>query len=219
VLWGTNRSPTTNPGTYARDTARRYKGKVRRYEICNEPDLNGWAATTYAPFACTAAAQIKAEIPDAVVYYGAIFKGVGNGSRPTDFAKALVANDAAAITHFSMHLYDQPDEWQNPDNTWHWACRGWPSGNRAEGDTVRDILDAGGLQRIPIISSECGSSSTDEAGQAKNTADLMGQVGLTVAEVVYYRMIRDGAAPNNALLNSNRTHRQAWGKFKEIATA
>lgn len=218
-LWGTNKSPNTNPGTFARDTATRYKDVCRHYEICNEPDLNGWQAATYAPFACTAGEQIKGVSADNLVYYGAIFKGTGSGNRPTDFAKALVANDPDPIDCFAMHLYDQPDEWQNPDNTWHWACRGWPSGNRAEGDTVRDILDAAGLQRISVVSSECGSNSGAEADQAKNTADLMGQVGKTVSQVFYYRMIRDGAWLEGALLNTNRSRRQAWLKYQEIATA
>jgi len=211
ILFGTSRpvSPAT-AASFAGSQAAKWKGRVRLYELANEPDLNGWNGTNYAQALIPAYDAIKAADPRAVVIAGALWKGAGG---PVQFVTDMY--NAGAKGHFdilSLHLYDDPfaaGSW----NIWNMAFHATPS--------VRSVMDAHGDTAIPIGATEAGGPVTTygESGQASIVGHDFDALAADprLAFVCVYSMLDDDV-PGFGLLRPDRTPRPAWSVFKSRAT-
>lgn len=205
--------PVRGSAAWAGKVAAVYKGRIPVWEIMNEPDLNGWTPAAYAPAFCDAAAAIKAADPAAKVATAGFWKGDNQTPQqpPSAFARAIVAElnkrgKPELLDFFAQHLYD-PVSWNSPNSTWHMT---WPYGDRAPGDTVREVLDAGGFAHVPIIATEYGDGNANENAQSVEIQAKLDQIGGKLLAGVVYRMTRRGAFPEDALLNADGTRRKAW---------
>lgn len=208
---------------WAGAVAGKYKGKIPLYEVMNEPDLNGWTPTQYAPFFADAAIAIKTADPAAKVSTAGFFKGVNQNPQqpPQAFARAICAelirrNRRDLMDYFAAHPYD-PVGWNSPNSLWHML---FPYGDRPAGDTVREILDANGFQNVPIISTEYGDGNSMQNAQAVEVQAKLDMVkpGRLGAGFIY-KMTRQGAFPEDALLNADGTRRQGWTTVQQVLLA
>ena len=211
ILFGTTRpvSPAT-AASFAGSQAAKWKGRVRLYELANEPDLNGWNGTNYAQALIPAYDAIKAADPNAIVIAGALWKGAGG---PVQFVTDMY--NAGAKGHFdilSLHLYDDPfaaGSW----NIWNMAFHATPS--------VRSVMDAHGDAAIPIGATEAGGPVTTygESGQASIVGHDFDALAADprLAFVCVYSMLDDDV-PGFGLLRPDRTPRPAWSVFKSRAS-
>lgn len=213
ILFGTDRNPRTDPGAMPGAAANRWKGLPRRvYEILNEPDLNGWNAASYAPFAKKAADQIKAVDPQAEVWCGGFFKGGDAPDKiPQEFAKALCQANVQ-FDAFSGHYFDDDPGWNDKRNGWHYC---FPHGDWPAGYTVREILDANGRKNVQIVSSESHAFDANEASQAARVTSYVNYVKQgKLGAMLYYRMRAEGDRPDSSLLRPDWTHKASWNAFK-----
>lgn len=211
TLWGTT-GPTT-VGTFGTTQANKWASHplVVGFEIANEPDLNGWTPSGYAAFAKTAVDQIAAAQPGRFeIVPGALWKGTA-GDAIFTFTDAMIA--AGVFTNAgtaSFHGYDIPNV--SPIATWNvWSMVFPITGGSYNGQTMREKLNASGHSAVKIICTEAGSGQTNQATQAAETHTLMTEPRVPV--MCYYRMTRDGAFPEDALLNTDGTRRQAWNQY------
>lgn len=92
--------------------ATRFRGRVKAYEIWNEPQGNGWIASTYASLLIIASAAIKAVDPAAIVV-GFVANGTfADANSPTHNAWYLSVLDTPGVleacNEISVHLYCRP---------------------------------------------------------------------------------------------------------------
>lgn len=88
---------------YVTECVRRYRGKVRMYEIWNEPDgqhcwRHGVSASEYGKFAKRTSAAIRAADPEAKVLAGSFFSS-GSTTYLHDFLKELTPGDIDFVTY------------------------------------------------------------------------------------------------------------------------
>jgi hypothetical protein len=210
VLFGT--SGVVSPSTvaaFAGSQAAKWKGRVRLYELMNEPDLHGWTGTTYAKALIPAYDAIKAADPNAVVIAGALWVAAGG---PVKWVSDMY--DAGAKGHFnilSLHLYEDPfatGDW----NEWNMAFHMNPS--------VRSVMDAHGDQAIPIGATEAGGpvDKHGEDGQAVIVGHDFDALAADprLAFVCVYAMM-DDATPGFGLLRPDRSRRPAWTVYQSRA--
>lgn len=213
VLWGT--TGPTSAGTFGTDQSNKWNSHplVVGMEICNEPDLNGWTASGYGSFANTVANQIHTAHPGRyAIVPGALWKG-NDGQAIRTFTDALISS--GALTHaaaISFHGYDLPTN--QPTANWNIWSQVFPiAGGAWNGQTMREKLNAGGFSALPIICSETGSGKADQLTQANEITVFMDET--RVPSIFIYRMMRDGAFAEDALLNSDRTRRLAWTRYQQ----
>lgn len=190
---------------------------VRMWEIMNEPDLNGYTATTYATQAKQWCDEIRAADPAAIIWLPGSFKG-GDvaGKTPPDFAQA-VCDAGCSFDVWSGHYFDDPPSWNSSSNGWHYA------------DSVRTILNNNGRSGVYIASSE--SHPFFRNGEAAQAADVQTMLGYAaagptfsaqgaLASVAVYRMdFFETGSFDSSLLNSNGTQRTAWTTYHDYVAA
>jgi hypothetical protein len=154
VLFGTTGPLTAAQcSAFAGAQATKWKGRVRLYEVANEPDLHGWTPEAYTDCLKGAYAAIVAADATAIVIAGALWKWDG-GPSPKPYVSPGVGGTIEWVTrmyaagahgHFhalSLHLYDDPDTRAPAWNIWDWAFYTTPS--------VRSVMDANGDAAIAI---------------------------------------------------------------------
>jgi hypothetical protein len=220
-----NPSGWPNRGTpeWAGKAAPFFGARVPVWEICNEPDGQGWQPAAYASFAVASALAIKKAYSAAIVVTGGIYKSTAGVSVP-EFTRAIVAEmkrvgRVDAFDAFCVHPYD-PMNWNSPSNQWHMT---FPYGDRAKGDTMREILDNNGLASVPIISSEYGNAPqfTSQDAQAADIKPKMDMVesGHLLAGFDYRIDASHGGDQVFCLTNPDKTHRLAWDVVANAAKA
>lgn len=197
IVYGTT-GPVTGVDNVGGTAAARYLGKVQFFEICNEPDINGWTPNQYADCVNVVSPQIKTQNPNAKIIAGALWKGDGLGTTtdPKAFAVALCNRAAGKFDYLSFHGYDdaaQRHDWNIWDWILEWGGSGWCDAG-AHGGTVRKALNDNGHSNVPIISSEGGMPLTDYTltEQATGVASGIAQVANGRIEAyLHYQMTDD----------------------------
>jgi hypothetical protein len=218
ILLGTTRP--VRPAVAARFAAAqaaKWKGRIRLYELANEPDLNGWTPEQYTAVLKAAYVALKTVDPDAVLIAGALWKwDAGPTANASGGAREWLRRMYASGAHgyfdaLSLHLYDDPDD-HGTWNLWDQTFTMSPS--------IRSIMDANGDQAIPIFSTESGGPTTKygEEGQATildHAFDHLysGQIRMLLA----YTMMNDDV-PGFGLLRDNGSKRPSWYVFQSRAT-
>lgn len=191
---------------------------LRWYEVMNEPDLNGWTATNYAATAKQWCDELRAADPLCLISLPGHFKGRDAATGPTAYCRE-VCKAGCDFNIWSVHYADD-DTWNNPGSGWHIM---FPHGDRAAGDTIREILDANGRQDVPIMSSESHAFFRDgAAGQAANVTKFLNYVTTPpdakckpLASVAIYRVdYSETGSFDSSLLNPDGSHRPAWDAFR-----
>ena len=213
---------------YARTTAIKYTGKVRIYEVINEPDVVCWSPQTYVPYLQAAYRGIKAGNPDAIVATGGHskwdrlacgvsqpYRGCGCGTGVKEWVRAMYA--AGAKGYFDIlgvHLYDDAYErgnWNGWDHTF------------VTPDNTRAIMDAQGDTNKPIWNTESGARPTANYpegvlnGQKRvafNNANAVKTQRFPIANVAWYTL-HDYDEPGFGLLDRNDARRPAWFGFRD----
>jgi hypothetical protein len=205
------RGDTPTPGTigttaafalYCASAANNYKGKVRIFEVLNEPDLHGWTADTYAPYLVAASKAIKDANPAAIVLHGGLWKGAGG---PIEWMKRLYQLGAGpSFDAVNLHLYDDPAE----HGSWSMWDMAFGSGGRGffDAENVRSVMNTNGDAAKPIISTESGGprakyGATKQATIVANalaTVDGIGTGNRKLAMCLIYSLLDDDGLPADA---------------------
>lgn len=212
ILYG-----TTNPipaDTYGHDQAVKWLGKVKYFEIANEPDNNGWTPDTYADFVKNTSISVKSGNPHAVVIAGALWKGAG-GYTTQNYASSLATRAKGYFDILSLHLYDDP----KARGSWNIWDMTFPTilgvNTYYKGNTVREILDSNGLAAMPIISTESGGPVDKYAESGQNTIVNNGfdivQSG-QLSSLLVYSMKNDDVV-GFGLLRDDNSERPAFTTF------
>ncbi len=216
ILYGT--AGPRSVDNFGSQQATKWKGKVKFFEIANEPDLNGWAPEQYADFVKGTSSAIKASNPDAIVIAGALWKGSTN-SGPQEFTRALATRANGSFDMLSLHMYDDPKtraSW----NIWDMVFpRLFGVDSYHKGNTCREILDANGLNNVSIISTETGGPITTYGEDGQNTIVAHDFDALTsglLQSMAVYSMKDDDVA-GFGLLRPDNTPRPAFNTFKNRA--
>jgi len=226
AVGGTNRSPSTAAPTWLaswvqhikslRDNWAANHGGIRPpvvYTGPNEPDLNGWDATTLAKHQVSIYDVIKANDKDVLVGYAAIWKGSPNAfANWQPYIKQAAAIAKGKFDFFPGHFYDDPAQATVANagwNCWNWWFKRY--GGHA-GQTAEDILQAAGIN-VPIVNDESGGKNADPEFTNKCLRLLdqtkQGPCGMTII----YCVLPD-VPGYNYLLNANRTERPCYQPFK-----
>jgi len=227
ILYGTTGVIASD--SYGHDTAVHYLNRVRHYEITNEPDINGWTPNQYADFVSPTYDSVKSGDPNATVIAGAFWKGPGDtpgtgapGFPGTlDYVQALIDRAPGKFDVLSVHPYDDPYT-RGTWNMWD-AMYPWDGGNY-NGETIRERLDAAGMQSVPIIGTEAGGPLNESNGDPKYTQDEvkkivangLGQVRLgKIGSLLIFTMMNDLIAVQNfGLLDDSQVPRQGYYGFQ-----
>jgi hypothetical protein len=225
VLYGTVQPATAGTPadvmTFARTQAAKWKGKVRVFELFNEPDMQGWTPQTYTTYLKAAYSGLKQGSPDAVLSTGGIWKwpsgpagGLGQGM--VEWVRQMYqAGAKGSFDAVALHLYEDPfvrGDW----NPWDWAFLKNPS--------VRSVMDSYGDQKIPIWSSENGGNVGRHGGESGQQALVANQIkalgAYPVAAITTYAMFDDTLNANGdgwGLLRMDRSRRPAWYAYQQAA--
>jgi hypothetical protein len=212
---------TTGPrpvDNFGHDQAVKWKGKVAFFEIANEPDLNNWTPDGYADFAKGTGASIKSGNPNAVVISGALFSG-GATYKTQDYCRALATRAKGTFQMLSMHLYDDPKS-RGAWNTWDMAFpRLFGADSVYKGNTCREILDANGLNNIPIISTESGGPvyKYSETGQNTIIANDFAALKSNLLPSLAVFSMKNDTVPGFGLLRDDNSERPAYTTFMSQA--
>ena len=217
VLFGTTGPiSAASAASFAGAQAAKWQGRIRLFELANEPDQNGWTPEQYTADLKAAYVAVKAANPNAIMIAGALWKWeAGSTANPSGGAREWVSRmyQAGAKGYFdalSLHLYDDPDD-HGSWNLWDQAF--------TMSTTVRSIMDANGDQSIPIVSTESGGPATKygEAGQATIVAhDFNHLYAGQIRMLLVYNMLNDDV-PGFGLLRDDRSRRPAWSTFQSQA--
>lgn len=143
-------------GQRCSQAATKYHGRIRFYETFNEPNINGWSPSQFAPYQRACYSAIKAVDSRNVVLLGGISPS-GNGSNskgatysPVSWTQGLYANGIkGSFDRMNVHLYGDP---ANP-KTWSvWQQTFGPNVS----PNVVSVMAANGDSK-PVISSESGA--------------------------------------------------------------
>ncbi|MDQ3934099.1 MAG: hypothetical protein M3340_05650 [Actinomycetota bacterium] len=101
-------------GAFAREAAERYRGRVRRWSIWNEPNLVNWLTPIaemprlYRALYEAGAAAIRSVVPDAQILIGetAPYVRRGDGIPPLEFLRQVVASGPLRADGYAHHSYD-----------------------------------------------------------------------------------------------------------------
>lgn len=201
-------------GAYWKD-----KLPLRWYEIMNEPDLNNWTAVAYAAAAKQWCAELKAADPDCLIALPGQFKGRDAATSATAYCREVCKADCD-FDVWSVHYADD-DTWNSPGSGWHIM---YPHGDRAAGDTIREILDANGRAHVPIMSSESHAFYRDGlAGQAAKVKRFLNYTVAPpdpqckpLASVAIYRVDHyETGTLDSSLLNPDGSERPAYAAFRD----
>lgn len=207
--------------TLAYDFAVKWKGKIDWCEICNEPDWGkDWTASAYANFAKAKIADFKRGNPNGYCLAGAFWKTPTNSPAGTlDWVQALI-DVKAGMDAISLHLYDDPlarGSWNLWDAAYPWT------GGYYNGHTVRERLDAAGLQNVAIISTEGGgpTSKYGDAGVANIVTHNLQQVtsGKLASSAIYTIEDTEVAGLGWGLLDGSYNERPSCAAYRTVAAA
>jgi hypothetical protein len=211
-LFGTTSDPSSKNATiaaaFARDQARKFKGKVRMFETVNEPDLNGWTPEELTVFTKAVYPVIKQENPDAIVITGALWKG---DPGPVAWVQRMYAAGIKGyFDMLSLHLYDDPNE-RGSWNIWDMAFYDTPS--------VRSVMDSNGDSAKPIASTETGGPVWKYGNDGQNTIimhdfDALNNPNTPLSFMLVYSMTDDDVA-GYGLLNPDLSKRPSWYTYQQ----
>jgi hypothetical protein len=196
-------------GDFAGAQAAKWKGKVRLYELDNEPDLHGWTPEQYTASLKAAYTAIKAADPNAIVIGGALYTWEsGPTANPSGGTREWVQRMYAAgakgyFDMLSLHLYDDPDT-HGSWNLWDMAF--------TMTNNIRSIMNANGDSSVPIISTETGGPTTKygDAGQATIIDhDFNHLYSGQIAMCLFYTLFDDDV-PGFGLLRNDLSRKPAW---------
>jgi hypothetical protein len=215
VLYGTTDPIAAN--SFGHDQAVKWAGKVRYFEIANEPDLHGWTPDGYADFVKATSQSIKSGNTNAVVIAGALWKG--NTYTTQDYVRSLAIRAGGSFQMLSLHLYDDPKS-RGSWNIWDMAFPVLFGVNSIfKGNTCREILNANNLSSMPIIATESGGpiGTYGEAGQSNIIAnDFDAMNANLLPSMAIYTMKNDDVA-GFGLLRDDNSERPAFATFMNRA--
>ncbi len=194
---------------YVEESVRHYAGRVRYWEIGNEPDLRfSWRATAaeYAHVLAAAHRAAKRADPRAMIVFGGLSLGGTAGNiDQTFFEKVLDDRDNPGRTSFDVANYHH---------------YGPPADAKKRHEYVSRALRERGLTK-PIWVSEVGASGTDEAAQARYLEGMLPYLlSLGAERVFWFQMYDDprgGAAfASYGLLRADLTPRPAYDAYARL---
>lgn len=224
-------SASTSPSTHATIVSAaitKWKGKIAVVEVGgNEPNRNGQTPIVHATLVQAGYVAAKAVDPAIDVINGGLAPAP-TGSTSLNaydthaYAQQLIPLVKGYITHFNMHLYEDPakhGEWNN------WSrCFDLYAGDvPAKGKTaIRAMLDAAGMKDIPICSTESGGPvpKYGEQGVAtivKNAvAELVHRQAVDEMSFLLVFAMRDNdAATGYGLCRLDHSRRPAWTELQK----
>jgi hypothetical protein len=222
LLLGGSSKPVnaTQFAEFAGGAARKYAGKVRFYEIFNEPNLHEWTPALYVPVLRAAYEKIKAEDPAAYVLTGGVATAPdANGDiSPLTWVRGLYQNGArGAFDVMNLHLYEDAtvlETW----NIWYQAFHG--------PENIRSLMDQNGDGEKFVVSTESGyqPGTGNTTGSQKETTQVttMRRAYEDFATrprtgfILVYTMMND-SVPGWGLLRDDRSRRPAFGVLQGIA--
>lgn len=194
---------------YVRAMASRYRGKIRLYEVWNEPDLGFWRGTTddYIRLLRSAAAEIRAADPGAKVMTGGFATALEHAGRAAnpDLQERVLAEATDAFDVHAFHQHGLFPEFRDA----------------VSGELRR--LRAGMPNRRPLCFNETAVSSAfiGEAKQAETlTKKLVYAMAIGAVGYTWYDLRDDGTDPANmehnyGLLKEDFTPKAAFVAFRE----
>jgi hypothetical protein len=193
--------------------ATKWKGRVRLYEFCNEPDMHDWTPEGYAAAAKAAFLALKKVDPDALLAVGALWKTKQDQPRYTlEWVQRMyVAGVAGHLDALSLHLYNDPmtrGDWNLWDYTFHTT------------PCIRSVMDQNGDSRIPIVSTENGEAVNKhgETQQALVVANDFKALQVYAAKKfvmhTVFSMTDDDSADDFGLTRPDRARRPAWQAYR-----
>lgn len=216
-IGGTNRTPSNVAPSWLASMALHYKGKNVIYTGPNEPDLNGWDATTVANHSKAIWDTIRSVDSEALIGYAAIWKGSPNAFTSWQpYVKQAVAICRSAFQSgmfFPFHAYDDPalttTSTQAVWNMWTWYFRKF---GFHVGQTAEDIFAAAGLSGV-FVNDESGGKNTDPEYTNK-CMRILTQAKQNVCHTSTIYAVLPDVAGYNYLLNSDLSERPCYGAFK-----
>lgn len=204
--------------------AARWKGKTglngARLAILevggNEPNMNGISAAQEVQILKAATPLVKAADPTLLVCNGGLAPAP-DGTTTTSprtyvtqmFAAGLAAGD---IDLYQGHLYEDPAA----RGTWNTWDQTFPYGTFPAGTTIREQLDAHGMQAVPVMSGESGRKDSDATVVQNAFAEFAKRraAGQPIGPLLIFTMRPDwitiGTDSGFGMTNLDRTRRPAW---------
>lgn len=215
TVGGTNKTPSTSAPVWLAEMASRYKGKGVVYTGPNEPDLNGWDATTLAHHCAAVYDTIKSVDPAAVVGYAAIWKGTPNSFDAWQpYVKQAASIAKGHFDFFPFHGYDDPAQANVANAGWNMWTWYFDKYGAHAGQTAEAIFRAAGIS-VPFVNDESGGKETDPAFSQKCVRLLdQAKTGVCHGSVIY--CVLPDVPGYNYLLNADRTERPSYGAIKSF---
>lgn len=214
---GTTRAPGPSLSDYtalATTAAARWGGKVRFFELMNEPNLNGWTSATYTPYLKEAYAAIKRSSPGATVLTGGFFTAPpGTDAYAPSWMQGIYAHGGkGSFDMVAVHLYEDPKA-RGAWNIWDQTFSLTPS--------VRSVMDANGDGDKLIVSTESGAN-VDKVGEEKQAITVRDAYTEFASRpntgfIIQYSMMNDDVN-GYGMLRDDRSRRPVWDVFHQLAT-
>jgi len=216
--------PPNNPADYGQAAgylAQRYAGRIRVWEIWNEPNIcafwnspSGPDPTAYTALLHAGYAAIKAAAPDDVVLGGALS---GNDEA---FVRGMYAAGAKAdFDALSVHPYSNPN---GPD----WIGSGHELYSFADLPNMKQVMEAQGDPNKPIWITEVGWQLSDQVNDATRAGFLRQAVAMVrtwpyVKMMIVFSLDSFGEGPPDdrytLWVNGNPT--QAWTAYTQAVAS
>ncbi len=193
---------------YVRAFATRYRGKIRLYEIWNEPDLDFWRGTTeqYIQLLRIAAEEIRAADPGARILTGGfatVFEHAGHARNP-DLQMRVLKEAADAFDVHAHHQHGLYPEFED-------ACR-----------EIRSRILYGRIAEKPLYFNETAISSAHigEMAQAVTLVKKIVKGRRTAIGYTWYDLRNDGTdgadmEHNYGLLRQDFSPKAAFAAYRE----
>jgi hypothetical protein len=154
-------------GSRCGSMAAKYAGKIKYYEIMNEPDLHGWTPDTYVPYQKACHDAIKAANPNAVVWHAGMFDQNRSDTFLIDWmAREYALGAGKDFDAFNFHCYND-SALHGPWSIWDMT---YGSGGAGYYDNynVRSVMNSHGDSSKPIVCTEGGdgNGATNPTAQA-----------------------------------------------------
>jgi hypothetical protein len=182
--------------------------------LLNEPDMSGWTPQDAAAYTSAAYRAAKAANPDVVVIGPSLAKTPSQ--HPIDslaYAKEMM-DAGARWDSFDLHLYGDATDGDREWSLWSWV------------PDFRQELDAHGMSRVPIITTEGGaqvdgasysSAAGADAQQKAIASGMAARDAGTIASYGVYTVMNDSPPGGFGLWDSSGEARIAVATFKRAA--
>jgi hypothetical protein len=226
LIQGTMPSTQTPAGhaTIVKNAVTKWKGKVAIVEVGgNEPNVNGQTPQQHIALVKAGFQAARSVDPSIDVINGGLAPSpTGTPKDPHTWATQLLPGLKGYITHFNMHLYEDPakhGEWNNWSRCFDLYAGDIPSKGK---QPIRAILDAAGMKNVPICSTESGGPVPryQEAGVATIVKNAVAELAHRAAAgemsfLLVFSMRDNDYAAGYGLCRLDHSPRPAYAELKK----